>query len=169
VAAGVLRLSAATASAWVASGLGERQRRMDEDVCVWATCSAARTCVKRSARRVSIHQYRDTTPEAAVKQTQRGEDSCFSRLDYFCGKHQNDPGECGVMCGPALAARAFASQVLHGRIVKQYCEPQLSICHAEAQGEGIRLSTPDQVAAMVVAAMAVAAVVVARVGGRRRL
>jgi hypothetical protein len=42
---------------------------------------------------VLIHQYRDTSPEAAVKQTQRGEDSCFSQLDYF-GKHKHDPGEC---------------------------------------------------------------------------
>jgi hypothetical protein len=46
-----------------------------------------------------IHRYRDTSPEAAVKQTQRGEDSCFSRLDYFRGKHKNDPGECGVCAG----------------------------------------------------------------------
>jgi hypothetical protein len=32
-----------------------------------------------------------------VKQTQRGEDSCFSRLEYFCGKHKNDPANAGYV------------------------------------------------------------------------
>jgi hypothetical protein len=35
------------------------------------------------------NEYRDTAPEAAVKQIQRGEDSCFSRLGYFCGKRKH--------------------------------------------------------------------------------
>jgi hypothetical protein len=95
VAAGVLRLSAATASTWVASGLGSIPLAGDRDE--WTRmCMGDMQCGE------------DVSKAFCKEQTQRGEDSCFSRqMRGVCGLWRHELSR--LMCSNGSGSNGSGS------------------------------------------------------------